>query len=345
MNLPMSLSSEKCKTLRQSWITSKYSWGKVKLLPLLLIFQMFVVSVEGCVNTVCTLCDTDKHTFAYIKTSSQDLAANTFKGFIDTNTNVSHTTIEGRLINGNDLNIEQLCDNKNMTNNISEPITPVVLITRAESGDCTFSEKVKHLQEMMELNNTSVAAVIFYADKDEDPSVIQTVQGPDTNTAIIMVSWNIGMDLLDLSKQKNTTVIIEFKDRKFISFHPVICVMLAMFFAVSNAVLFYFLLYFLRGFFHELVSLCKKWRIKRAAKKVVPNLAMRTIKSGDEELESDFEACAICYEPYEVLDEIRTFPCRHVFHKSCVDPWLLEKGSCPMCFKDVVLRAYNEQQV
>ena len=84
----------------------------------------------------------------------------------------------------------------------------------------------------------------------------------DTNTAIIMVSWNIGLDLLDLSKQKNTTVIIEFKDRKFISFHPVICVMLAMFFAVSNAVLFYFLLYFLRGFFHELVYLCKKWRIK-----------------------------------------------------------------------------------
>ena len=31
---------------------------------------------------------------------------------------------------------------------------------------------------------------------------------------------------------------------------------------------------------------------------------------------------------------------RHVFHKSCVDPWLLEQRSCPMCKSDI-LRAFG----
>ena len=137
---------------------------------------MLLVSVES------SILDIDKRTFAYralIYAKTKDQTAKTYKGIYATN--VSHKTIEGRLSDGSDLNIGPLCHNNNnnmTTSNISVPIKPVVLITRAESGDCTFSEKVKHLQEMMELNNTSVAAVIFYADQDKDPSVIQTVQGP-----------------------------------------------------------------------------------------------------------------------------------------------------------------------
>jgi hypothetical protein len=33
---------------------------------------------------------------------------------------------------------------------------------------------------------------------------------------------------------------------------------------------------------------------------------------------------------------------RHMFHKSCVDPWLIEQRSCPMCKLDI-LKAYGLQ--
>lgn len=42
--------------------------------------------------------------------------------------------------------------------------------------------------------------------------------------------------------------------------------------------------------------------------------------------------CAVCLSEFEVGDEVKTLPaCGHVFHRECVDPWLLAKGSCPLC--------------
>lgn len=43
------------------------------------------------------------------------------------------------------------------------------------------------------------------------------------------------------------------------------------------------------------------------------------------------EQCAICVSEYQSDEIITTLPCNHEFHKNCVDPWLLEKGLCPIC--------------
>lgn len=41
--------------------------------------------------------------------------------------------------------------------------------------------------------------------------------------------------------------------------------------------------------------------------------------------------CAVCLERYVVEDEVRTIPCFHTFHTSCIDPWLTQKAVCPVC--------------
>jgi len=49
------------------------------------------------------------------------------------------------------------------------------------------------------------------------------------------------------------------------------------------------------------------------------------------------ETCPICIVDFEDGDDVRILPCegKHVFHQTCVDPWLLElSSSCPICRHD-----------
>uniref|UniRef100_A0A8C0QKU3 RING finger protein 150 n=1 Tax=Canis lupus familiaris TaxID=9615 RepID=A0A8C0QKU3_CANLF len=77
-------------------------------------------------------------------------------------------------------------------------------------------------------------------------------------------------------------------------------------------------------------------RLGDAAKKAISKLQVRTIKKGDKETEPDFDNCAVCIEGYKPNDVVRILPCRHLFHKSCVDPWLLDHRTCPMCKMNIL---------
>ncbi|XP_038556398.1 RING finger protein 150-like isoform X1 [Micropterus salmoides] len=77
-------------------------------------------------------------------------------------------------------------------------------------------------------------------------------------------------------------------------------------------------------------------RLGDAAKKAMSKLQVRTIKKGDKETESDFDNCAVCIEGYKPNDVVRILPCRHVFHKHCVDPWLQDHRTCPMCKMNIL---------
>ncbi|XP_045913109.1 E3 ubiquitin-protein ligase RNF130-like isoform X2 [Micropterus dolomieu] len=72
-------------------------------------------------------------------------------------------------------------------------------------------------------------------------------------------------------------------------------------------------------------------RLGDAAKKAIGKLTTRTVKKGDKETDPDFNHCAVCIEAYQLNDVVRILPCKHVFHKVCVDPWLNEHCTCPMC--------------
>ncbi|RKP39094.1 hypothetical protein BJ085DRAFT_7086, partial [Dimargaris cristalligena] len=40
----------------------------------------------------------------------------------------------------------------------------------------------------------------------------------------------------------------------------------------------------------------------------------------------------ICLDDFALGDRIRQLYCRHVFHRECIDEWLLTKcGLCPIC--------------
>merc|ERR1711934_1157636 len=47
-------------------------------------------------------------------------------------------------------------------------------------------------------------------------------------------------------------------------------------------------------------------------------------------------ACAICLADFELGEESRRLQCRHLFHRECLDEWLRNCSTCPLCNDDVM---------
>ena len=48
------------------------------------------------------------------------------------------------------------------------------------------------------------------------------------------------------------------------------------------------------------------------------------------------QECVICIEPIRNDTQCRMLSCFHIFHSECVEKWLIENASCPMCAKVLV---------
>lgn len=43
------------------------------------------------------------------------------------------------------------------------------------------------------------------------------------------------------------------------------------------------------------------------------------------------DSCAICIEDFNNDDIVRKFGCSHIYHSECVDTWVIENNTCPIC--------------
>ncbi|XP_073001735.1 E3 ubiquitin-protein ligase RING1-like [Typha latifolia] len=65
-----------------------------------------------------------------------------------------------------------------------------------------------------------------------------------------------------------------------------------------------------------------------AAKSVVGSLPDVKVS---EEMMATNEECAVCKDAFEVGEAAKQMPCKHVYHKDCILPWLELHNSCPVC--------------
>lgn len=98
----------------------------------------------------------------------------------------------------------------------------------------------------------------------------------------------------------------------------------------------YFIFYSARRLRNARAQSRKQRQLKADAKKAIGRLQLRTLKQGDKEIGPDGDSCAVCIELYKPNDLVRILTCNHIFHKTCVDPWLLEHRTCPMCKCDIL---------
>lgn len=58
----------------------------------------------------------------------------------------------------------------------------------------------------------------------------------------------------------------------------------------------------------------------------IPNAAIT------KEVEDSQIQCAVCFEKFNLNESgVRKLPCDHLFHDTCIFPWLQSNASCPIC--------------
>jgi len=69
------------------------------------------------------------------------------------------------------------------------------------------------------------------------------------------------------------------------------------------------------------------------AKRALAIIPIITISKDEDE---DEDHCPVCLDVYKIGEAMRILPCSHRFHKACIDQWLLDKRTCPMCKMDIL---------
>lgn len=75
-------------------------------------------------------------------------------------------------------------------------------------------------------------------------------------------------------------------------------------------------------------------------KEQIDNLSMRSFGESDA-----LKTCSVCITEYAEGNKLRKLPCSHEYHVHCIDRWLSENSTCPICRRAVLVSANRESVV
>ncbi|XP_050544845.1 E3 ubiquitin-protein ligase goliath-like [Daktulosphaira vitifoliae] len=210
-------------------------------------------------------------------------------------------------------------------------------IALVRRGKCSFQTKVDNARR------AGASAVIVYNDREAtDLDKMKLLPSDPRNlSAVFTYKWK-GEDMARMLEDKNRKVVVKITiashcTRPYANINRTSVLFVSISFIVLMVIsLAWLVFYYIQRFryIHAKDQLSR--RLCNAAKKALSKIPTKHIKVDDKEIIGDGDCCAVCIEPYRPSEVVRILPCRHEFHKSCVDPWLLEHRTCPMCKMDIL---------
>ncbi|KAJ1692715.1 hypothetical protein LUZ63_009413 [Rhynchospora breviuscula] len=70
---------------------------------------------------------------------------------------------------------------------------------------------------------------------------------------------------------------------------------------------------------------------KGLSEKTIASLRVSKYKDGFFSKAKKQNECPICQSAFQKKELLITLPCKHIFHKNCITPWLKMNKVCPMC--------------
>lgn len=196
-------------------------------------------------------------------------------------------------------------------------------------GNCSFQTKI---EVALTYNAT---AVIFINNKNDEPfyednneKIVSVIISKENGKKLTEVYYkyeekidcniNPGTHYVDKRwKVSKTSVLFV-----LVSFILLMCISLA-----------WLVFYYVQRFRHIYHSDRKEKQLLTAAKKAISKLKTHPFSAATHE---EDDTCAVCLESYKDGETLRELPCIHLFHKSCIDPWLLYHRTCPMCKSNIL---------
>lgn len=219
-----------------------------------------------------------------------------------------------------------------------EPGTPWIALI--ERGECLFTEKIN-----LAFNQSAVGAIIF--NEAQATSVVPMEYiSPSDEFVAIMIDRTAYDELNEFFGQGTLGYVNISPGSPQVSnsFERIVIATISVSFLILLALsVGWVIIYYVQRFriIHRRYREAK--RRQDLAERAIKLLKNRKLKRNDK-LVQDEESCAICIDEFEQAAVCLELPCKHVFHKKCIEPWVLDKGTCPMCKLNVFVALGLEQR-
>ncbi|XP_066505841.1 RING finger protein 148 [Hoplias malabaricus] len=205
----------------------------------------------------------------------------------------------------------------------------IALIKR---GNCSHAVKIQAARQ-----EGASAVVVYNIDGTGNKTNRMSHEGTGDIVAI-MIGNHLGRQITNLVERNIEVYMSLLVGNPYKSWeNPLwIYIMSFTFFGITAIILGYFFYVIVKRLYRNRQLRIQQRELKKVAERAIAKLQVRTLRRNDPEVEADENSCAVCIDSFKRGDIVTTLPCSHLFHKTCVEPWLLEHHTCPMCKYDIL---------
>ncbi|XP_050984042.1 RING finger protein 148 isoform X2 [Labeo rohita] len=212
-------------------------------------------------------------------------------------------------------------------------------IALIKKGNCSYSQKIQAAQR-----EGASAVVIYNIDGTGNETLL--MPHPEADDIVALMVGNIlGTEMANRIKNgSDVSMMIVVANAHVLWYSTTWAFALSFTFIGITAITMLYLAFLFIRRIHRIRQLrALEMEIKRENEKAIAKLAVRTLRTGDPEVESEDVSCAVCTDSFKANEQVTVLPCRHLYHKKCIEPWLLEHPTCPMCKFHIIKYKIDEE--